>query len=147
MAVVIDPTGAAFCIWEPKQHIGASVINEPGRLCWADLMSPDPEAAAQFYTGLFGWTLVPGEGGYQHLKNGEAFIGGIPPAHSAAPGAPPHWMSYLQVADIEASTAKARELGANICVGPMSVGNAGKMTVLSDPQGAFVALFEVAHMA
>jgi predicted enzyme related to lactoylglutathione lyase len=108
-------------------------------------MTPEPEAAAKFYTALFGWTLVPGEGGYQHLKNDEAFIGGIPPSHATAPGAPPHWMSYLQVADIEATTAKARDLGANICMGPMTVGNAGRMTVLSDPQGAFLALFEVAH--
>jgi predicted enzyme related to lactoylglutathione lyase len=145
MAVILDPTGASFCIWEPKEHIGASVLNEPGSLCWADLTTPDPEAASKFYTGLFGWTLVPGAGGYLHLKNGDAFIGGIPPAQHSAPGTPPHWMSYIQVADIEAGTAKAKELGANICVGPMSIGTTGKMTVLSDPQGAFLALFELAH--
>jgi predicted enzyme related to lactoylglutathione lyase len=147
MAVIIDPTGAAFCIWEPKQHIGSGVVAEPGALCWADLMTPNLEAAAQFYTGLFGWTLVPGDGGYQHLKNGEAFIGGIPPAQQVPPGTPPHWMSYVQVADIKASTDKARDLGANICMGPMVVGTAGSMTVLSDPQGAFLALFEVAHIS
>jgi predicted enzyme related to lactoylglutathione lyase len=147
MAVILDPTGASICIWEPKEHIGACTISEPGSLCWADLMTPDPEAAMKFYTGLFGWTLVPGEGGYQHLKNGEAFIGGIQSADQMPPGAPPHWMTYIQVADIQASTDKARELGATICVGPMSVGNAGSMTVLSDPQGAFLALFEVAHAA
>jgi predicted enzyme related to lactoylglutathione lyase len=95
--------------------------------------------------GLFGWTLVPGEGGYQHLKNGDAFIGGILPASHVPPGTPPNWMSYIQVASIQASTDKARELGATICLGPMSVGNSGSMTVLSDPQGAYLALFEVAH--
>ena len=145
MAVLQDPAGAAFCIWEAKDHIGAEVIGEPGSFCWADLTTTDPQAAARFYTGLFGWTVVPGDGGYLHIKNGESFIGGIPPAHASAPGTPPSWMAYIQVADIEATTDKARGLGANICVGPMSIANAGKMTVLSDPQGAYLALFELMH--
>jgi predicted enzyme related to lactoylglutathione lyase len=146
MAVIADPAGATFCIWEAKDHIGAQVVNEPGALCWADLNTPDPAGATAFYTGLFGWTTSPGEGGYLHLKNGEAFIGGIPPAGTTPPGTPPHWMGYIQVADINASSAKAGELGARICVGPMSVGQAGSMTVFLDPQGAVMAMFEVAQM-
>lgn len=88
MAVIEDPTGATICIWEPKVHIGVATKNEPGSLCWADLMTPNPTAASKFYTALFGWTLVPGEGGYLHVKCGDDFIGGIPPAHTAPPGAP-----------------------------------------------------------
>jgi predicted enzyme related to lactoylglutathione lyase len=144
MAVIVDPAGAALCIWEPKDHSGSGVESEPGSLCWADLSTPDQEGAVKFYTELFGWSVTPGEDGYLHLKNGESFIGGIPPAHNAAPGVPPHWMGYIQVADIDASTAKASALGAKICVGPMSIGNAGSMTVFSDPQGAVLAMFEVA---
>jgi predicted enzyme related to lactoylglutathione lyase len=145
MAVIRDPTGPVFSIWEPKEHIGAGVVGEPGSLCWADVISPDPEAAAKFYTSLFGWTLTPGEGGYQHIKNGENFIGGIPPVHAVMPGVHPHWSSYIQVADIEAAVAKAQELGGGVCLPTMSVGSAGRMAVISDPQGAVVALFEVAH--
>lgn len=146
MAVIADPTGATFCIWEAKDHVGSGVVNEPGALCWADLSTPDQQIAANFYAGLFGWTTVPGEGGYLHLKNGESFIGGIQAAGTAPPGTPPHWMAYIQVADIGASTAKAKELGASICVGPMVVGTAGSMTVFADPRGAVMALFEVAQM-
>jgi predicted enzyme related to lactoylglutathione lyase len=143
MAVIMDPTGASFCIWEPKEHIGAGVKDEPGALCWADLSTTDQYTAATFYAELFGWTLVPGEGGYLHLKNGETFIGGIPAIHQTAPNVPPHWMSYIQVADIDGATAKAGELGAKICLSPMSVGTVGRMAVLADPQGAVMALFEM----
>jgi len=139
MAVIRDPAGATFCIWEPRTIIGVETKNEPGSFCWVDLITQDPDTAAKFYTGLFGWTLLPGEGGYLHLKNGEDFIGGIPPAH---PGAPPHWMSYVQVKDCDATVAKARELGANILVEPMPIGTVGRMCVLKDPQGAAFALFE-----
>jgi predicted enzyme related to lactoylglutathione lyase len=145
MAVIADPAGAAFCIWEAKDHAGSGVINEPGAFCWADLATPDQEGATKFYTELFGWSVTPGEGGYLHLKNGEAFIGGIPPADNATPGVPPHWMSYIQVADIKGSSAKAGDLGGKICFGPMPIGDTGSMAVLSDPQGAVLALFELAR--
>ena len=144
MAVIQDPTGAPFCIWEAKEHIGAGIVGENGTLCWADLNTPDADTAGRFYGELFGWTYVPGEGGYLHIKNGEAFIGGISAAAHQEPNVPPHWMIYIQVGDCNASTARASELGAKICMGPMEIGTSGKMSVLGDPQGAMFALFEVA---
>ncbi len=143
MAVVQDPTGAAFCIWEAKEHIGAGIVGENGTLCWADLSSPDGERAAKFYGDLFGWTFMPGAGGYLHIKNGEALIGGIPSVAQRDPGMPAHWMIYIQVGDCNASTTQAAALGANICMGPMDIPNTGRMSVLGDPQGAVLALFEV----
>ena len=72
MAVLQDPTGAVFEIWQPKQHTGIRIEGVAGTLCWADLSSPDPDATGKFYTGLFGWTLDPGQdnSGYLHIKNG-----------------------------------------------------------------------------
>jgi uncharacterized protein len=145
MAVIHDPTGAAFCIWEPKEHIGAGIVGENGTLCWADLSTADVETATKFYGELFGWTFMPGEGGYLHIKNGEAFIGGVAGAGQRDPGVPPHWMIYIQVADCNASTVKAAALGAKVCMGPMDIPNAGRMSVLADQQGAVSALFEVAR--
>ncbi|MGZ6313966.1 MAG: VOC family protein, partial [Candidatus Limnocylindrales bacterium] len=55
MGVVQDPQGAYFLVWEPKSHIGASLVNVPGALSWNELASPDPEASAGFYGALFGW--------------------------------------------------------------------------------------------
>jgi predicted enzyme related to lactoylglutathione lyase len=145
MAVIGDPTGAVICIWEAKTDHGITLKNEPGCFCWADLSTPNQEAAEKFYTSLFGWTTVPGEGGYLHLKNGEEFIGGILPANHLAPGVPPHWMGYFQVSDCATATAKARELGGTVCVEPMPIGNVGRMSVVADRQGAGFALFEMTH--
>ena len=56
MAVIVDPVGAALCLWEPKSHIGASLVNAPGAMTWNDLITPDPAHSARFYGDLFGWT-------------------------------------------------------------------------------------------
>src|SRR4051794_20494574 len=71
MAVIAAPAGAALCLWEPRAHIGAAVVNAPGALTWNDLITPDAERAAEFYGGLFGWTTmeIPGAG-YSVIQNG-----------------------------------------------------------------------------
>ena len=56
MAVIIDPVGAALCLWEARSHIGASLVNTPGSMTWNDLITPDPAGSAKFYGDLFGWT-------------------------------------------------------------------------------------------
>src|ERR1700753_3409175 len=63
MAVIQDPQGGWFLIWQPKQHLGAQLVNAPGALCWNELGSPDLDASAAFYGGLFGLTTSPMEGG------------------------------------------------------------------------------------
>jgi predicted enzyme related to lactoylglutathione lyase len=144
MAVLQDPTGAVFCIWQAKQHPGTSITSVPGTLCWADLMSPDPAAAAKFYHEVFGWAIAPGENdpsGYLHIKNGTEFIGGIPPAEHRPPNVPPHWMLYIFVTDCAASSEKAKELGGNVLLAPMDIMNVGSMSIVADPQGAAFALF------
>jgi uncharacterized protein len=142
MAVLADPTGAVFSIWQPNTHQGIGLKNQAGCLCWADLSTPDPAAGAKFYTELFGYQMIPGEGGYLHVRNGEDFIGGIQSADQRDPKAPPHWLIYIQVDDCASSTENAKGLGASIYFGPTEVKNAGIMTVLADPQGATFALFQ-----
>lgn len=56
MAVLADPAGAAFCLWQKKESIGAEVVNEQGALTWTELMTPDPAAATKFYDAVLGWT-------------------------------------------------------------------------------------------
>jgi predicted enzyme related to lactoylglutathione lyase len=131
-------------VWEPKEHIGATVVHENGTICWADLNSKDPDAASKFYSAVFGWVIAPGQDntGYLHIKNGEQFIGGVPPLHFQNPNAPPHWLIYFQVPDCDSATQKAKELGAAVYVGPMSMENVGRWSVIADPQGAVSALFQ-----
>lgn len=144
MAVLQDPTGAYFCIWQPKLNQGIGIAHVAGTLCWADLSTPDVPRAADFYSGLFGWQIMAGENdksGYLHIKNGEHFIGGIPPAAHRQPGVPPHWLAYFWVDDVDASAARAKELGANLCMAPMTIENVGRMAIIADPQGAVFAIF------
>lgn len=143
MAVLQDPIGAMFNVWQPLSHQGFGITGEPGTLCWADLSTPDPEAASNFYATAIGWSFEMGQDGlYLHIKNGDTYIGGVPPADMRAPGAPPHWLLYFQVADCDASAAQAKELGARLYVEPMTIENAGRMSVVADPQGAVFALFQ-----
>lgn len=142
MSTIADPTGAVFNIWESKEHPGIGIRNEAGAFCWADLSTPDVERAAAFYSGLFGWTTDKREDDYTHILNGGEYVGGIPPSKYRQPNEPPYWLLYFQVDDCAASTAKAKELGANVCMEPMTIEHVGVMTVLADPQGAVFSLFQ-----
>lgn len=143
MAVIQDPTGAMFCLWQAKKSQGIGIAGVEGTLCWADLNTKDQERAKQFYEGLFGWKISPGQDmtGYLHLQNGEEYIGGMPSASQMDPHMPPHWMIYFFVADCDAATAKAQGLGAAVHMPPMTIEKVGRMSVAADPQGAVFALF------
>jgi predicted enzyme related to lactoylglutathione lyase len=145
MAVLQDPSGAVFSIWQAKKNTGIGIAGVPGTLCWADLSTPDTASATRFYSGLFGWKLTAGEkdtSGYLHIQNGETFIGGVPPAAHRDPSAPPHWLAYFYVADCDAVVNKAKSLGAAVYLEPMSMENVGRFSVLADPQGAVFAVFQ-----
>jgi uncharacterized protein len=146
MAVLQDPTGAAFSVWQAKTHTGIGISSVDGTLCWADLNTPDRERAGQFYSGLFGWELGKEDEepahAYWHIKNGEEWIGGMTPAAHLNPNAPPHWLPYLLVSDCDASAAKATDMGAKLYVPPMAIENLGRMSVLADPQSAVFAIFQ-----
>jgi predicted enzyme related to lactoylglutathione lyase len=147
MAVLQDPTGAVFSLWQPKSHQGITVTGD-NTFCWADLSTPNPEQASKFYSDLFAWQLMKDEkdpSGYIHIKNGDAFIGGIPPAAHRNPHTPPHWLVYFQVADAEAATAKAAPLGGKVLMPARKMENVGTWSIVADPQGAVFALFKSAR--
>jgi uncharacterized protein len=150
MAVLQDPTGAAFSVWQAKQHTGTGIVGVDGTLCWADLSTTDQKRAGEFYSGLFGWTIVTedeGGHGYFHIKNGEEFIGGIPPATHRDPNSPSHWLAYFAVSDCDAAAAKAKELGAQFHLTPTTFEDVGRLAVLADPQGAVFAIFQASRHA
>jgi len=145
MAVLQDPTGAVFSIWQPKIRIGVSVTDEAGAFCWADWNTPDPGRAQTFYEQLFGWHVDLGKGessGYWYIKNGENFIGGIPPVAHRDPSIPPNWLIYFAIADVSNATGQATGMGARVLLPPTSMERVGRFSVLADPQGAVFALFE-----
>jgi len=148
MAVVQDPTGAVFCPWQPNKSNGIQIANVNGTLCWADLSSPDPKRASEFYSALFGWLIAADpkdHSGYLHIKNGEHFIGGVPPAAHRQPGTPPHWLAYFLVDDVDATANQAKVAKANLYLPPMTVEGVGRMSIIADPQGAVFAIFKSAR--
>ena len=147
MGVIQDPAGAIFSLWEPKRSQGITISGD-NSMCWADLSTPNPDRAGKFYSELFGWQLTKDEkdaSGYIHIKNGEHFIGGIPPAEHRNPNSPPHWLIYFQVADVQAATAKAGQLGGKVLMPVRAMENVGTWSIVSDPQGAVFSLFKSAR--
>ena len=150
MAVLQDPTGAVFQVWEAKTHIGAMILNEPGALCWTELNTRDTKAAEAFYTKLFGWGVKHSAAGapmeYTEFSvNGQPSIGMMPMNEHMPEHVPSYWMPYFQVANTDASAAKIKELGGSIMVPPTDIPGTGRFAIGSDPQGAMFAVFQFAQ--
>jgi predicted enzyme related to lactoylglutathione lyase len=110
-----------------------------------ELQTGEVAKAKEFYSKLFDWKLedlpMPGGSGtYTMINVGEGTGGGM--VTSPAPGVPPHWLAYIGVDDVAASTAKAKSLGATVVQDVMAVGNYGWMSIIVDPTGATFALWK-----
>jgi uncharacterized protein len=147
MAIIQDPAGAVFCVWQAKKHNGAGVLGETGSLIWTELMTTDVAKAQPFYTGLFGWQAeaMPGMS-YTIYKNGNERAGGMMQISKEMGPMPSHWMVYFGVADVDASAAKAASLGGKVMVPPSDIPNTGRFAVLVDPQGAAFSIYKPNEM-
>jgi len=145
MAIIQDPTGGVLAAWQPRAHIGARRVNDPGCLTWNELQTRDPETTATFYSGLFDWTTEPieedGELAYVTLKNVGSSNGGMLPMSEQHGDAPSYWLAYFTVPSCDGAVARVLELGGEVLVRPLDIG-AGRISVVRDPQGAVFALFE-----
>ena len=145
MAVVQDPTGAVFAIWEGRDHKGASVVNVPGALVWNELATTDKTRAGDFYSGLFGWKLDAQTFGpleYTIFQNGDKGAGGMFQITPEMAGLPSHWLVYFSVDDCDAKVKKATELGASVMKPADDIPGVGRFAILKDPQGAAFAVIK-----
>jgi predicted enzyme related to lactoylglutathione lyase len=146
MAVVADPTGAAFGLWQPRRHTGAEIVNEPVSLSWNELNTRDVEAAKPFYNAIFGWdadTAKMGDIEYTTWQlNGNPVGGMIAMSDQIPDQVPAHWLAYFAVTDCDATLAKARASGANVMFGPTDT-PAGRFAVLADPHGAVFGVIKL----
>jgi uncharacterized protein len=144
-AVFTDPEGAAFSVWEAKEHKGAELVNDPGAVVFNNLNTRDVEAARSFYGSLFGWQTaeigggaegwtLPGYGDWlerehhpglrrQMAEAGapegfEDVVGSIVPISDDQADTPAHWSVTFASADADATAAKATELGGKVIVAP-----------------------------
>jgi uncharacterized protein len=118
----------------------------PGVPCWVDTSQPDPEAAVDFYSGLFGWEFEdvmppdsPGKYFVARLRGLDAAaVGSIPEA------APPMamWNTYIWVESADDTASKVRDAGGNVLMEPFDVMNAGRMAVFTDPEGAMFCVWQ-----
>ncbi|HEY2999333.1 MAG TPA: VOC family protein [Acidimicrobiales bacterium] len=116
---------------------------EHGVPSWVDLSTPDPEAAAAFYQGLFGWDtedLGPDAGNYRLATLRGKQVAGIGPAQN--PDQPPFWTSYVNVDDADAIPARVAAAGGTTFLEPFDVMDAGRMGVFADPRGAVFAVWQ-----
>ena len=160
MAVFTDREGAAFCVWQAKEHKGARIVNEPVSLTFNGLNTRDVDGAKSFYGSVFGWTTLaldgaemwtlPGYGDYLERDNPDlrkqiAAVGGptgfedvvasINPISDDQRDTPPHWSVTFSGEDTDATAARATELGGKVIVPPFDA-PWSRLTIISDPQGA-----------
>lgn len=144
-AVLGDPQGAVFAVFtsseDPPGH-----DNPPakGEFSWHELVTTDHEAAFDFYADLFGWqktdSMDMGEGNiYQMYGRGSSTLGGMYNKPPEMP-APPHWLLYISVDDVNSTVETIKELGGQVLAGPMEVPGGDMIAQCMDPQGATFAV-------
>jgi uncharacterized protein len=142
MAIIADTTGAVIALWQPRDHPGAQLVNEPGAFTWSELSTSDLAKSKAFYSEVFGW----GWGGadeYAEAQVAGRTIGGVMPRPAEMPAeVPDSWLVYFGTADVDADAKKAGDLGGTVIVPPTDIPNTGRFAVFLDPQGAAFALFK-----
>jgi predicted enzyme related to lactoylglutathione lyase len=161
MAVFADPEGAMFCVWQPKEHRGARIVNEHGSLNFNTLNTHDAGRAKSFYGSVFGWQTLELDGGFEmwtlpgygdHLESRdpdlrknmaeadapegfEDVVASINPIAADQPDTPANWGVTFAVDDADAIAKAAGELGGTVIAPPFDAPWV-RMTVIADPQGA-----------
>ena len=148
-AVLADPLGARFGLWQPRKRIGSRLLGEAGSFCWNELYTNDAERAAAFYGDLFGWhgaraTLPTPPYDYTVFRLGEINVAGMIVIPKEWGPVPTHWLVYFAVESCDASERNALRLGAQSVFPPTEFPNVGRLAILKDPQGAAFALFTAA---
>jgi len=115
-----------------------------GQFVWYEDMTRDPRGAISFYSDVVGWKTEPFQGtDYTMWVSQQGPLGGVM-KHSdeaAKAGAPASWMAHVQVEDVDATAARARQLGGRVHKEPNDIPNVGRFAVIADPQGAAISIF------
>ena len=143
MAVLKDPTGAAFSFWKAGMHIGAQLMEDAGSTAWFELYSPHAKQSLDFYAALLGASTetMPGGMEYYTLKHGEYQMCGIMQIDPAWGNMQPMWATYFSVVNTDQTVATIVKHGGKI------MGNAedspfGRMAACVDPVGAMFKVIE-----
>jgi hypothetical protein len=147
MAFMTDPQGAMFAVFTPEDHSsGREGPPAAGEISWHELATTDTNAAFEFYKDLFGWELISDMdmgplGVYRIYGQNGVQYGGIYNKPDEMP-APPHWLLYAKVNDLDGAVERVKADGGQILNGPMEVPGGDRIAMCMDPQGAAFALHE-----
>ncbi|HTW18820.1 MAG TPA: VOC family protein [Mycobacteriales bacterium] len=141
MAVFHDSTGGEITAWQPNQHHGSELVNEPNAWSWSELLGRDLDAAAAFYEAVFAWGIRRGDDYSEWQFEGQS-IGGFMAMPEIAPvEVPPMWLPYIEVDRLETTTQRAVELGGSVRM-PPSEYPGGRYAVINDVHGAGLGLLK-----
>lgn len=133
----VDPTGGVFSVWEAGGHVGSGLTDVPGTVCWTELLTPNVEAAAQFYANVFGWVIdVETTDGVDlgvASIEGEAIAGLVTPPPEAAIGSV--WTVSFAVADANRVATIVPMLGGQVVVPPTAIPGMGHYALIAGPAG------------
>jgi predicted enzyme related to lactoylglutathione lyase len=144
-AILQDPQGAVIAPMALREEAPESDAKPAvGTFCWNELMTDDVTAASEFYSQIFGWKPKAAEGmgemQYTIFNRGEKMAAGL--MKKPMPQLPNHWLHYVAVDNVDQTTARAAKLGAKTLVTGTDIPNIGRFSVIQDPTGAVVALFQ-----
>ncbi|MCD1146154.1 VOC family protein [Kocuria sp. LUK] len=144
MAMLTDPTGAAFGLWQADEHVGFTRVEEPGAVAWCDLMTADPAAARDFYGRLFGYAYQDiGDESMPYalftVPGGDRPAGGIGGPDPNAGDTQPGWGVAFQVEDVDAAAERVRTAGGTVSSEPSDF-EYGRMAVATGPDGEVFVL-------
>jgi len=150
IAFAFHPAAGAFGLWQPRRNTGVTIVNEPGGMCWNELITRDAEGAKSFLAGVFGLEPrkldTPGVE-YTTLHKGPETAGGILPMDAQWPAEiPTHWMTYFAVANVDASVTELEALGGKVRVRPFDIPY-GRTSIVVDPWGATFSIMTLASPA
>lgn len=148
MVFFAPPGGGTTGAWQAGSHVGATRGGEPGALTWAELLTPEPQAAVGLFQQLFGHdvTEYPQDDGgkYTTLMVDGAEVAGIAAVPADAEGTlKPGWQVYFGVSSVPLAVAAAVAAGGTVLIEPDEAEESGAIATLADPQGGVFSLLEV----
>lgn len=139
MAVVADPAGAVFGLWQGREFVGTTLGSRPGHLAWTECLTKDFDAALPFYIDALGWDAAEmgNEANFRYVTNGagDAAMSGLFDAANVLPeDVPSHWRVYFAVEDCDAAAKFVQQAGGAVLDGPEDT-MFGRIATVLDPQG------------
>ncbi|MFF3917453.1 VOC family protein [Streptomyces sp. NPDC001852] len=148
LAIAADPSGAVFGIWQGSAHLGTTLTGVPGTPAWNELVTFETDSVSKFYATVFGYErepVVSADFDYVTLHLAGRPVAGL---HGVGHGLPrdrgPHWQTYFEVGDADATVRQVADLGGRVIRQPADSPH-GRVATVADPEGAEFSVIQNPH--